>query len=117
MNTTTIDHALRRLGQLVDYHAEVDQFLVGGAAGMLTGVLPPARTTTDCDVVVYLPPAALGAVELAAGASRRSWACRNDGSTATSRSAATRSRWGGSRARSLLARTGGSASSPPAASI
>lgn len=33
---------------------------------MLIGVLRPGRTTADCDVMVYAPAEAMGAVELAA---------------------------------------------------
>ncbi len=66
MNTSTVEKALRRLGELLDYHTEVELFLVGGAAGMVTGVFSPPRTTADCDVMVYIPEEAVFAVELAA---------------------------------------------------
>ena len=66
MKTSTVERALRRLGEVLDYHTEVEVVLVGGAAGMVSGVLPAARTSTDCDVMVYKPPDALSAVELAA---------------------------------------------------
>lgn len=66
MNTTTIEDALRRLGELVVYHADIELLLVGGAAGMLTSVLPRHRTTADCDVMVCSPDRALAVVELAA---------------------------------------------------
>lgn len=66
LSTTLVEHALRRLGEAFRYHTDVELLLVGGAAGMLTGVLPPSRTTTDCDVMMYVPASAMGAVELAA---------------------------------------------------
>lgn len=67
MTSTVLETALRRLGALVSYHRDIEILLVGGAAGMMTGVLPGARTTTDCDVMVYMPEDALAAVESAAG--------------------------------------------------
>jgi len=66
MDTTTVERALEKLGERFTYHTGVDLLLVGGAAGMLTGVLPPARTTTDCDVMAYVPESAIEAVERAA---------------------------------------------------
>jgi len=66
MNTIAVERALEKLGERFIYHTEVELLLVGGAAGMLTGLLPPARTTTDCDVMVYVPADAMGAVESAA---------------------------------------------------
>lgn len=67
MNTSTVERALRRLGEVLEYHRDIEILLVGGAAGMVTGVLAPNRVTTDCDVMVYIPPEAMSAVELAAG--------------------------------------------------
>jgi hypothetical protein len=66
LNTSLIEQALRRLGQVVEYHSDIELLLVGGAAGMLSGLLARTRTTTDCDVMVYTPPHAMAAVELAA---------------------------------------------------
>jgi len=66
MNTSTVERALIRLGEVLRYHQEVEVLLVGGAAGMLTGVLAPSRTTIDCDVMVYVPRHAMIAVETAA---------------------------------------------------
>lgn len=66
MNSSTIETALERLGLLVDYPMDVELLLVGGAAAMVTGVLPASRTTTDCDVMDYAPPGSMSAVELAA---------------------------------------------------
>jgi len=67
MNTSTVERALRRLGEVLEYHRDIEILLVGGAAGMVTGVLSPNRVTTDCDVMVDIPPEAMSAVELAAG--------------------------------------------------
>jgi len=67
MNTSTVEKALRLLGEVLEYHCDIEILLVGGAAGMLTGVLAHNRITMDCDVMVYLPPEAMSAVELAAG--------------------------------------------------
>jgi hypothetical protein len=66
MNALAVEQALLTLGKRFSYHSEVELLLVGGAAGMLTGLLPPARTTTDCDVIASVPEDAMGAVELAA---------------------------------------------------
>lgn len=66
MNTSTVERALRRLGEMLEYHRDIEILLVGGAAGMVTGVFAPNRVTTDCDVMVYIPPDAMSAVELAA---------------------------------------------------
>lgn len=66
MNTPAVERALEKLGERFSYHTEVELLLVGGAAGMLTGLLPPARTTTDCDVMAYVPEHAMAAVENAA---------------------------------------------------
>ncbi len=68
MNTTGVERALARPGEVFEYHREVEILIVGGAAGLLTGVLSPSRTTTDCDVMAYSPPNAATAVELAAEA-------------------------------------------------
>jgi hypothetical protein len=46
----------------------IELLLVGGAAGLLTGLLPASRTTLDCDVMVYAPPTAWHEVEQAAHA-------------------------------------------------
>lgn len=66
MDTSTLENALERLGTRLEFHREVELLIVGGSAGMLTGVLPAMRTTLDCDVMVYLPEEAAGAVEHAA---------------------------------------------------
>lgn len=66
MDTSAVEEAFRRLGEACDFRSDIELLLVGGAAGMLTGVLARHRTTTDCDVMVYAPPEAMGAVEVAA---------------------------------------------------
>jgi hypothetical protein len=66
MNTSTVENALRRLGEVLSYDLDIEILLVGGAAGMVTGVLSSTRTTLDCDVMVYNPPEAMSAVESAA---------------------------------------------------
>ena len=66
MNTSTVESALRRLGAVLGDGPEIEILLVGGAAGMITGLLPPTRVTTDCDVMAYLPPDTMATVELAA---------------------------------------------------
>lgn len=66
MDTTAVEQALEKLGERFSYHTDVELLLVGGAAGMLTGLLPSARTTADCVVMAYLPEDAMAAVEMAA---------------------------------------------------
>ncbi|NLW88078.1 MAG: hypothetical protein GXY38_14540 [Planctomycetes bacterium] len=58
--------ALKMVGNLLDWPLEVEILLIGGAAGMLIGVLRPDRTTGDCDVADFAPSAAAAAVEQAA---------------------------------------------------
>ncbi len=66
MNSTLVETALTALGQELGDGTSIEVLLVGGAAGMLTGVFPPTRTTLDCDVMLYTPRAAAMAVEIAA---------------------------------------------------
>lgn len=40
MNTSLVESALTRLGDVFEYHRDVEVLLVGGAAGMLTGLFP-----------------------------------------------------------------------------
>jgi hypothetical protein len=58
-----LKEALAVLGEKVGGYDEVELLIVGGMAGMLAGVLPADRTTMDCDVMVYDPETAFGAVE------------------------------------------------------
>jgi hypothetical protein len=55
--------ALKALGQRVGGYDEIEMLIVGGMAGKLAGVLPPNRQTIDCDIMVYDPETAFGAVE------------------------------------------------------
>ncbi len=68
MSTSTVERALHRVGERLEFHADVEILLVGGAAGMVTGVLRRDRTTSDCHVMVAVPEDALVAVEAAAAA-------------------------------------------------
>jgi hypothetical protein len=63
LNSTLLRTALARVGMLLPADSTIEILVVGGAAGLLTGLLPPARTTMDCDVMVYLPANAWHAVE------------------------------------------------------
>ena len=58
--------ALNRLGDLLQWPEPVEILLIGGAAGMATGLLDPGRTTGDCDVADLSPGQAAGALEQAA---------------------------------------------------
>lgn len=64
MDAPIIEEAFRALGDALN--ADVELLLVGGAAGMVTGVLPASRTTIDCDVARYIPADAGATVEMAA---------------------------------------------------
>lgn len=66
MDTPEVERALARVGTRMRWHTDVEILLVGGAAGMVTGVLARGRTTIDCDVMVYEPESAWGEVEAAA---------------------------------------------------
>lgn len=66
MHASALEAALRRLGEVLGESRDIEILVVGGAAGMLTGLLPPSRVTTDCDVMIYMPEDALTHVELAA---------------------------------------------------
>lgn len=63
MDTTLVARSLKRVADAFDFHMDVEVLLVGGAAGMLTGVLRPRRTTIDCDVMVSAPPGAIARLE------------------------------------------------------
>ncbi len=62
----TLDEALKLLGERFKEPIDVEILLVGGAAGMVSGLLPAHRTTGDCDVMIYQPHHVMAAVELAA---------------------------------------------------
>ena len=60
-----VNVALTRLGEVLRWPEPIELLLVGGAAGLMTGLLPAERTTADCDVMRYLPQDAVAALELA----------------------------------------------------
>ena len=66
LNSTLLRTALSRVGMLLPAGLSIEILVVGGAAGLLTGLLPPSRTTMDCDVMVYVPANSWHAVEQAA---------------------------------------------------
>ncbi|HEX8911847.1 MAG TPA: DUF6036 family nucleotidyltransferase [Humisphaera sp.] len=66
MERSELDEAIHRLCARFQWHCPVEVLMVGGAAGMLTGVLPRDRVTTDCDIIKYLPDAAAARIELVA---------------------------------------------------
>jgi len=66
LNSTLLRTALSRVGMLLPADSSIEILVVGGAAGLLTGLLPPSRTTMDCDVMVYVPANGWHAVEEAA---------------------------------------------------
>lgn len=68
MDAWDINLALQRLAESLEFDQKVELLLVGAAAGILTGALPRQRVTLDCDVMLYVPQNALGAVEHAAEA-------------------------------------------------
>lgn len=51
LNDNVIRIALAKLGQRLHLNRDVEVVLVGGAAGVLSGLLPPAWTTADVDVI------------------------------------------------------------------
>lgn len=57
--------AIESLGAGLDWPAEVEVVVVGGAAALLTGLLA-SRVTVDCDVVSHEPRSAWAALEAAA---------------------------------------------------
>ncbi|MCE5326378.1 MAG: hypothetical protein LLG01_08160 [Planctomycetaceae bacterium] len=64
--TTSVLKALKMVGESLDWPGQVEILLVGGVAGMATGLLQPERTTGDCDVADLAPSAAATALEKAA---------------------------------------------------
>lgn len=48
---------LQEVAELLPAEESIEIVLIGGAAGMLTGLFEPSRTTTDCDVINYMPQA------------------------------------------------------------
>jgi len=66
LNSTLLRTALSGVGMSLPPDVSIEILVVGGAAGLLTGLLPPSRTTMDCDVMVYVPANSWHAVEEAA---------------------------------------------------
>jgi hypothetical protein len=66
LTTANVLRALKMVGELLDWPGQVEILLVGGFAGMATGVLKPDRTTGDCDVADFAPSEAATTVERAA---------------------------------------------------
>jgi hypothetical protein len=66
MDRSDLDVAIRMLCQRFRWHTSVDILIVGGAAGMLTGLLPRDRVTIDCYIIQYVPESAWASVELLA---------------------------------------------------
>jgi hypothetical protein len=54
---------LAELGRRASAIGAVELTLVGGSAGILTGQLPSARVTIDCDVIRAAPPEHLAALQ------------------------------------------------------
>jgi hypothetical protein len=63
LNTSQLEEALAKVGSRLEWPSNVEILLVGGAAGMITGVLPSHRTTNDCDVIRYDPEQARLTIE------------------------------------------------------
>ena len=66
MEASEIDDAIARMCKDFVWHIPVEILIVGGAAGMVTGVLGPDRITGDIDVMSYRPGEAMAEVELLA---------------------------------------------------
>ena len=55
LHSQKILEALKETACQIQWEGPVEILLVGGAAGMLTGQLPPQQVTLDCDVMDYNP--------------------------------------------------------------
>jgi len=66
LDNSTLNRALEATAAHLQWDGKVEVLVVGGAAGVVTGLLPPERTTADCDVIKVAPPEAASAVVLAA---------------------------------------------------
>ena len=51
LDNSTIRSALAKLGEELSLERDVEILIVGGAAGVLTGELPPSWTTADVDLI------------------------------------------------------------------
>lgn len=56
LNAGTIERALREMGRRLGAGERVEILIVGGAAAVLTGQLPAEWTTSDVDVLQFVPP-------------------------------------------------------------
>src|SRR5665213_3681553 len=63
LGISQLELALAAVGKRLEWHSNVEILIVGGAAGMITGVLPASRTTIDCDVILYDPISAWTTIE------------------------------------------------------
>jgi|SRR6185312_3252712 len=74
-DATSLEDALKELCQTFPGPPRVEILIVGGAAAMITGVLPAERTTSDCDVASYFPGASWPHVERLADeiGAKRGW--------------------------------------------
>ena len=66
MDTPDILRAINRTGELLQWNGPVEVLLIGGAAGMMTGLLSFGRMTHDCDLIRCEPEEAMQAIETAA---------------------------------------------------
>jgi hypothetical protein len=66
LHSQEIIEALKETARQIQWESPVEILLIGGAAGMLTGQLPPQRVTLDCDVMHYCPKQSQEAVLKAA---------------------------------------------------
>lgn len=64
--TSQLLEALRAVGERLDWPGDIEILLVGGLAGVVTGVLPATRITVDCDIAILEPAEAASAVRTAA---------------------------------------------------
>jgi hypothetical protein len=66
LTAATVLQALKMVDEHLEWPGPVEILLVGGAAGMIAGILRPDRTTGDCDVADFHPATAATAVAQAA---------------------------------------------------
>jgi hypothetical protein len=62
MYALDIIEALKRTGKWFQWPCPVEILLVGGAAGMTTGLFDASRNTLDCDVMCCVPSEATNAI-------------------------------------------------------
>ena len=66
LDSQSLREVLEDLGRRAASLPPVELTLVGGSAGLLTGQLPPTRTTLDCDVIRAEPEVCLAALKILA---------------------------------------------------